>query len=112
MPVSNIKRFAQYAMVYFILLIPEILTITFLTPMYLHLKDAVIFFFLSYGLLLFLNSLLLIFPFKMIHYLKFVLCLFLIVYMSVLTSSTAWLCILLLAGSAMIFYRRYYKYER
>jgi hypothetical protein len=111
-PVTLFNRFIQYSLLYLILLLPEIITIAFLTPGWLHYKDAVIFILLSYSLLLFLNSLLFIQFFRMNEYLKFILCLFLIIYISVLTVTIPWLCILLFLISAAIFYRRYYRFER
>jgi hypothetical protein len=43
-PFSLSRRFIQYSRVYFILLIPEMITIGLLTPYYLHYHDAAIFF--------------------------------------------------------------------
>jgi len=111
-PLSLLKRFLQYAILYFILLIPEILTIILLTPHYLRIRDAIIFIFLSYSILLFLNSLLFIQFFKMKDYLKIILCIFFIEYFSVLSGSCPLLCALLLISAISIFFSRYYKFER
>jgi hypothetical protein len=112
LPFSLFKRFVQYGLIYFILLLPEIITIASLTPIYLHYKDAIIFVILSYSILLFLNSLLFIQFFKINNYLKIILCIFFIIYISVLTVSLPWLCILLFLASTAIFYSRYYQFER
>jgi hypothetical protein len=111
-PLSLLKRFVQYAILYFILLIPEILTIILLTPHYLRIQDAIIFIFLSYSMLLFLNSLLFIQFFKMKDYLKIILCIFFIEYFSVLSGTCPLLCILLLISAISIFFSRYYRFER
>jgi hypothetical protein len=112
LPLPRLKRFMQYGMLYFVLLLPEIITIACLTPGYLHYKDAALFILLSFSLLMFMNSLLFIHFFRMIDYLKIILCIFLIVYFCVLSASLPLLCILLLISSLSIFYIRYYQFER
>ena len=111
-PRSLMNRFLQYALVYFVLLIPEFITILFITPGYLFYKDAVLFIFLGYGLLLFLNSLLFIQFFRIKDYLKIILCIFLTVYICILTASLPFLCAFLLVSSVAIFQSRYYLFER
>jgi hypothetical protein len=111
-PVSLFNRFMQYAAFYLILLLPEISTIAVLTPYHLHYPDALLFIFFSFSLLLFLHSLLFIQFFPMKTYLKIILCLYLIIYCSVLTSSFVLFCIFSLLSSGLIFRGRYYKYER
>jgi hypothetical protein len=111
-PLSLLGRFTQYSLIYFILLIPEIITISLLTPYYLHYSDAIIFVLFSYSILMFLNSLLFIQFFRMKDYLKIILCIFLLIYLCVLTLSIPWLCIFLFLSSIAIFYRRYYQFER
>ena len=111
-PRSLSKRFIQYAILYFILLLPEIVTIVLLTPYYLHYSDAVLFILFSYSVLMFLNSLLFIQFFKMKDYLKIILCIFLIIYICILLGSLSWLCMVLLLSSLAIFYGRYYQFER
>jgi hypothetical protein len=111
-PVSLFNRFTQYAVFYIILLLPEIFTILMLTPNHLHYSDALLFIFFSYSLLLFLHSLLFIQFFPMKVYLKIVLCLYLIIYCSILMSTFLWFCIFSFLSSGLIFRGRYYKYER
>ncbi|HEY4935893.1 MAG TPA: hypothetical protein VII44_04900, partial [Puia sp.] len=111
-PISLFKRFMQYAILYFVLLIPEIITITFLTPQYIHYEDAIIFVLLSYSILLFLNSLLFIQFFRMKDYLKIILCIFFIEYFSVLTGTSPLLCALLFISAISTFFFRYYRFER
>ena len=94
-PVSLFNRFVQYAAFYLIILLPEIFTILLYTPKYLHYTDAVLLIFFSYSLLLFMHSLLFIQLFRMKVYLKLILCLYLIIYFSILISSFLWLCVFL-----------------
>jgi hypothetical protein len=111
-PISLLKRFVQYATLYFILLIPEIITIVFLTPRYLHFEDAVTLVLISYSILLFLNSLLFIQFFRMKDYLKIILCIFFIEYFFVLSGTIALLSILLFVSAITMFFSRYYRFER
>jgi hypothetical protein len=111
-PLSLFNRFTQYSLIYFILLIPEIITIGLLTPFYLHYSDAIIFVLFSFSILMFLNSLLFIQFFRMKDYLKIILCIFIFIYICVLTVSIPWLCIILFLSSFAIFYGRYYQFER
>ena len=112
MPLSGFKRLIQYGMIYFVLLLPEMITVACLSPVYLHYKDAVLLILLSFSLLMFMNNLLFIYFFRMIDYLKIILCIFLIIYFCVLSASLPLLCILLLISSSAIFYIRYYQFER
>ena len=98
-PVSFFKRFVQYAKFYLIILLPEIFTIILLTPKHLGYSDAFLFGFFGYSLLLFMHSLLFIQFFPMKSYLKVILCLYLIIYCSILVSSLLWLCFFLFLSS-------------
>ena len=111
-PISLMKRFVQYAILYFILLIPEIITIVFLTPRYLHIEDAITLILISYSILLFLNSLLFIQFFRMKDYLKIILCIFFIEYFFVLSGTIALLGILLFISAITVFFFCYYSFER
>ncbi len=111
-PRSILHRYSQYALVYLILLIPELITILILTPRYLHPGDSLLFILFSYSLLLFLNSLLFVQFFRIKDYLKIILCIFLLIYLCILSSIIPLLCIFLLFTSIGIFQRRYYQFER
>jgi hypothetical protein len=111
-PRTLLNRFLQYGLIYFILLLPEFITIASLTPYYLHFSDAFLFTLFSYSLLLFLNSLLFIQFFRMKDYLKIILCIFLFIYFCVLSKSVPWLCIALFLSSIAVFFGRYYQFER
>jgi hypothetical protein len=111
-PVSLFKRFSQYALLYLVILIPEIITVVLLTPKHLQYSDALLLVFFSYSILLFLQSLLFIQFFPMKLYLKIILGLFLIIFCSVLSSTFLWLCVFLFLSSLLIYRGRYYQYER
>jgi hypothetical protein len=111
-PVSLFRRFVQYAMFYLVIFLPEIFTIVLLTPKHLDYSDAVLFIFFGYSVLLFLHSLLFIRFFPMKAYLKIILCLYLMIYFSILVSSILWLCLILFLSSLVVFLNKYYQYER
>ncbi len=112
MPLLLLNRFAQYAFLFFLLLIPEIITLVFLTPQYLHFKDALSFILVSYSMLLFLNSLLFVKFFRMIDYLKMILCIFFGEYIAVLAGMTVFLILLFFLSAICIFRYYYYRFER
>jgi hypothetical protein len=112
LPISLFKRFIQYVILYFILLLPEIITLGALTPKYLHYQYAFQLIFFGFSILLFLNSLLFIQFFSMKQYLKIILCIFFLIYLSVLTGYFFLFCIFLFLASGYIFFGRYYQYER
>jgi hypothetical protein len=112
MPLLLLNRFAQYAFLFFLLLIPEFITIIFLTPRYLHYNDAFLFILVSYSLLLFLNTLLFVKFFRMIDYLKIILCVFFTEYIAVLAGMTAILVALFFLSAICIFKYNYYRFER
>lgn len=111
LPVSLAGRFIQYGCLYFILFIPEIITISRLTPAYLRPADALLFGFLGYGLLLLLNSLLFIKPFGKKQYLKIVVVIFFILFAGIVTGTMIWLTMLSFLFSVYLFFSRYYRYE-
>jgi hypothetical protein len=112
LPLSLLRRFSQYAYLYFLLFVPEMVTIGLLTPAWLHYTDAVLFVFFGYSVLLLLNSILFIRPFKMIEYLKIIFCFFFLLYAGVVMGIVPWITVVFLALSVCLFFTRYYRYER
>jgi hypothetical protein len=112
LPVSLLKRWFQYAWLYFLLFIPEIITIAVLTPKFLTYAEALRFLFFGYSLLLLLNSLLFIQFYKMVDYLKMIVGIFFIVYISVLTGIVLWLSVFSFSVSIFILFTNYYRYDR
>jgi hypothetical protein len=111
MPVSLIRRLCQYGLLYFVLMIPEIITITWLIPQPLHYVDAIILLLSGYGLLLLLNGILFVAPVRIKDYLKIVFCIFLLLYFCVLAGMLLWLAIGVLIAGMVLFFRGYYRFE-
>jgi hypothetical protein len=111
-PVPVWKRWLQYALVYFVLLIPEFITIGMLVPLHMHYGDAVRFCLCGYSLLLLMNSVTFLHHFSRQAYIKVLLLIFCIQYIFlVITGLTA--LYLLFFGLAIIFISvGYYKFER
>jgi hypothetical protein len=112
MPLSLLSRYLQYACLYFFLFVPEIITIGWLAPVYLHFPDALLFIFFGYGSLLLLNSFLCARPFGSIAFLKLCVTYFFLVFIAVLTDTLLWLILLSFILSIGLFFSRYYAFER
>lgn len=112
LPLSLSRRFVQYAVFYGILFLPEILTIAWLTPAYLHYGDAFLFVFLGYSLLLLLNSILFVVHLKMPDYLKRVIGIYGMIFIAVLTGTLPGMAALAFILSVVFFFRMYGRYER
>jgi hypothetical protein len=111
MPVSLLQRFVQYGILYFLLMIPEIIVIQWLTPTYIRYRDAILFVFYGYTVLIFLNSLLFIRLFPKFEYLKIVTGLYLMIFIAVLTGIFPFFCAGLFLLAIHIFFRYYYRFE-
>jgi hypothetical protein len=111
MPVSLARRFMQYGLLYFLLFIPEMITISWLTPHALHYGDAIRLALSGYGLLLLLNSLLFVAPLKMIDFLKILLVIYGLLYFCAMAGMLLWLSVCLFTLAAGLFFARYYRYE-
>jgi hypothetical protein len=111
LPVSLTRRLYQYGLLYFMLYIPEIITITWLVPRPLHYTDAMILVLSGYSLLLLLNSILFLAPVKIKDYLKIVFCIFLVLYFCVLAGMLLWLAIVVLIAGMGMFFLGFYHYE-
>lgn len=111
LPVSLARRFSAYALLYGVLMIPEMIIFSRLVPAPLHTGDALKLLLSAYSFLLLLNSFLFLAPIPVRDYLKIVGCLFLLLYFSVLAGVLIWLAGTVLATAALLFWRRYYRYE-
>ena len=111
MPFGRFQRFRQYALFYFLVFIPEIIVIVFLTPFHISYANAILFIFFGYSVLLFLNSLLFIRFFRKFDYLKIITGLFLLIFIAVLAGIFPGLCIGLFLVSVYIFFSYYYRFE-
>jgi len=112
LPVSLSARFLQFACLYFLLLLPEMLTIGWLTPTALRWKDALGFILSGYSLLLLLNSVLFVAPLKMSDYLKLTLGIFGILYLGVLGGFVIALAGGFFVVAGCLFFGGYWRYQR
>lgn len=87
LPVPWIQRLGQYAAFYLLLLVPEIITLGWLTPYPVRWTDAGLFILAGWSVLLLLNSWMRIAPCRMLDFLKRNLGVFGILYVSVLSGT-------------------------
>ncbi len=112
LPVSLSSRLIQYATLCLILLIPEIIIITLMTPAHLDIVHALLMIFFGWGTLILLNSLLFIRLFKPFTYLKIISLFYLMVFIAVLTGLIIPFTICLFLFSVYLFSQNYYQFER
>jgi hypothetical protein len=112
LPVPLIKRLLQYALIFFILFIPEVVTAVKLTPDHLSFTNAVNFMLCGYSLLLLMNTITFLYDFKMKDYLKVLLAIFAVEYIFIVTVGFLFLYLLFFALGIIIFLKWYYKFER
>jgi hypothetical protein len=112
LPASLVNRMMQYAVLYLLLFIPEIIIILRMCPAYLDQTQAFLFIFFGYGILLLLNSLLFVRLFKPFEYLKMVSILFLMIFIAVLLGITMPFTICLYLISLQLFFQNYYQFEK
>ncbi|HEY2348359.1 MAG TPA: hypothetical protein VGH64_05060, partial [Puia sp.] len=111
LPVSISSRMFQYAFLYLIFLVPEILIIIQMTPGHLIFTNALLLIFFGWGILLLLNSILFIRLVKPFDYLKIVSGIYLFVFMAVLTDLTVLFTIIIFLISAYLFSQNYFRFE-
>ena len=107
LPVSWTSRFFQMTILYFGLLLPEMLTIGWLTPACIHVKDAFGFILSGYSVLLLLHSVLKIATLKMGDFLKLSLGIFGILYVCVLGDVLIALAVCFFVVAGALFYGGY-----
>jgi hypothetical protein len=108
LPVTLSSRFGQYGLLYFLLFIPELLTIICLLPRPLYTRDAISFAAYGYSLLLLLNSILFAGALKMGEYVRLIFIIFLLQYGFVLADALTWLTALFVTVACCLFFRGYY----
>jgi hypothetical protein len=111
LPVSLSSRLIQYAVLYLVLLIPEIIIILLMTPVHLDFVNAFRLIFFGWGILILLNSLLFIGLFKPFSYLKIVSGIYFLVFLAILTGLTVPFTICLFLMSMYLFSQNYYLFE-
>lgn len=111
-PVSLSKRLFEYLLFYFIIVIPEIITIATLTPIHLHIVDAIYFALCAFGLVVLMNSICFLEDFTMNQYLRIMLLVFCVQYFFVISDLLSFLSIIYVVLAVLIFYKSYYWFER
>lgn len=111
LPVPLLKRFTSLALICGLLLLPEMLTLAWLTPHPIRLLDALSFMWLGYSLLLLLCCLLATVKIKTGDFLKLLLVLFGILYGGVLGDFLIALSGFFVFTAAMLFFGGYWRYE-
>jgi hypothetical protein len=111
-PVSLLKRFLQYSLVYFIFLTPEFITAGILVPVYLPYTDAINFVLCGYSLLLLMNTITFLQDFSMRDYLKILLLIFSVQYIFILTNQFSLLYVFFFILSLILFRIGYYRFEK
>lgn len=111
LPIPLFRRFGQYAILYLLVLAPEILVLGWLTPHPLRIIDALGFILPGYALLLLMNSIMFVAPVKMSDFLKLNFLLFGILYFCVLAGVLLTLSGGLFIAAAGLYYMRFYRYE-
>jgi hypothetical protein len=111
LPVTLSARMFQYAALYFILLIPEIIIILLMTPVHLEYASTLLLIFFGWGFLFMLNSLLFIRLFNPFAYLKIVSGIYFMVFLAVLTGLITPFTICLFLISIYLFSKYYYRFD-
>ena len=111
LPVSLLQRALQYGVLYFLVLLPEMLTLCWLTPVFIRWKDTLGFILSGYSLLLLLNSVLFVAPLKMSDFLKLSLGIFGILYFCVLGDVVIALSGGFFVVAGCLFFRGYWRYQ-
>lgn len=112
LPVSLLSRLIQYAGLYLILFIPEIIIIIQMTPAHLDYFNAFRLIFFGWGILILLHCLLYIRLFKPFTYLKIVSGIYLLIFAAILTRLTIPFTLCLFLISIYLFFQNYYQFER
>ncbi|WP_143708916.1 hypothetical protein [[Flexibacter] sp. ATCC 35208] len=111
MPVSLSMRFLEYALLDFILIIPEVLLLVLLVPKHMPLTDAAIFFLCGYSSMLLMTSLTFYRHFTKSQFYKILSVVLCVQYIFLLTVGLPALYISLTMIAIALFRWRYYKYE-
>lgn len=111
LPVSLLKRFLQYLLIFFILLIPEFVTVATLVPVHLHYADAVNITLCGFGLLLLMNSITFLANFKMKEYIIILLAVFCVQCILLMTVGFVFLYLLFFASAITIFLKSCHQFE-
>ena len=112
LPVSLGSRIIQYAVLYLIIFVPEIIIILQMIPAYLNYHYVFVLIFFGWGILMLLNSLLFISLVRPFDYLKIVSGIYLMIFIAVLTGVTIPFTICLFLISIYLFFQNYYGFAK
>ncbi|HET7003467.1 MAG TPA: hypothetical protein VFI33_19225, partial [Puia sp.] len=112
LPISLLSRLIQYAGLYLILFIPEIIIIVQMTPAHLDYFNAFRLIFFGWGILILLHCLLFVRLFKPFTYLKIVSGIYLLIFAAILTRLTIPFTLCLFLISVYLFSQNYYLFEK
>lgn len=112
LPITLLKRFLEYSLFYFLLLIPEFFTGIILTPNHLHYIDAINFSLCGYSLLLLMNSITFLQNFSMKDYLKILLLIFCVEFIFLMAFGLTVLYCFFLIFAFALFFKAYYRFEQ
>ena len=112
MPVSVVNRFAQYALVYFIVLLPEWITLGFLTPAHISLFDGFNFGLGAFASLMLMNGIALLGDFRRNEFLKISLLLLGMQYFLLMGGGLSVLWIMTMIAAIVIFVLGYFRFEK
>jgi hypothetical protein len=107
MPLSLFERLLQYMVLYFLVFIPEIITIAWLMPDHIRIKDAFGFVSAGYSTLLLLNSCQFIVSLQRSDLIKLSVGIFGILYFGVLSDNLIFISGLFLLTAGSLFFRGY-----
>jgi hypothetical protein len=111
LPVGLWRRFAEYAVFYFLIFIPELLTIALRIPNNLTYSEAFMFSFFGYGMLLLLNSLQLYNYTGMKDYFKTLMQVFIGFILAVIGNVVFSFSVIVFVSAVILFFTRYYRFE-
>jgi len=111
LPVSMIGRIMQYAILYLLVLLPEMIILGWLTPDHIRFRDAAGFVLAGYSILLLLNGCLFIAALERSEWLKLTGILFGILYFGVLSDHLIFISGVFLVAAGSLFYRGYSQRE-
>lgn len=111
LPVPLTRRFTHYSLFVFLLLLPEMLMLAWMTPHFIRIGDTIEFILSGYSVLLLMNSLLFIAPFTNRAFLQLCLCIFGILYCCVLGNCLIIMSGIFLVTATVLFFRGYARYE-
>jgi len=106
------QRLAEYALVYFILLLPELVILARLVPVHLHAADAFLFYCCAYGLVLTMHAVTFLRHFGKKEYFLLLVMIFSVQYFFIAGFGLAAMSGCLLGVAVISFLRGYYGYER